>query len=256
MFWTTAFLDLPDAGFEDGLRFWEGVTGYERSAPRGPDGEFATLVPARGDAHLKLQRRREGPGRLHLDLHVDDIAAAADDAERLGAGVVTRSDLGYVVMASPGGFPFCFVTHPASGPATPATWHGDLRTVVDQVCLDIPGPAYEEECAFWERLTGWELRVSAEHDEFRRLIRPPDLPLQLLLQRLGEDDGPVRAHLDLATTDRAAETARHVGLGADLVEVFGGWTVLTDPAGTTYCITGRTPETRVLDEPPPTSVRG
>jgi hypothetical protein len=250
MFWMTAFLDLPEAGFEDGLTFWEGVTGYERSGPRGPDGVFATLVPPRGDAHLKLQRRREGPARLHLDLHVDDVLAAADDAERLGADVVERSDLGYVVMASPGGFPFCFVDHRASAPAAPAAWHGGLGSVVDQVCLDIPAYAYDEECAFWEQLTGWELRVSADREEFRRLIRPAEQPLQLLLQRLGEEDGPVRAHLDLATTDRAAETARHVGLGADLVEVFGGWTVLTDPVGTTYCITGRKPGIRVLDERP------
>ena len=110
--------------------------------------------------------------------------------------------------------------------------------------------AYDAECAFWHGLTGWELRVSADHAEFRRLIRPPEQPLQLLLQRLDEPDGQVRAHLDLATNDRTAETDRHVALGAEVRDVRGGWTVLADPTGAAYCITDRTPETRVLDEPP------
>jgi hypothetical protein len=89
----------------------------------------------------------------------------------------------------------------------------------------------------------------------------PDLPrhpgpgvrrgvLQILLQRLGDDAGPVRAHLDLATSDRGAETARHKALGAEVLDVRESWTVLADPAGSPYCITGRTPETRVLDERP------
>ena len=71
---------------------------------------------------------------------------------------------------------------------------------------------------------------------------PPDAqPLRWLLQRLHDPDGAVRAHLDLACDDRAAETARHVALGATVVRVHDGWTVLTDPVGTAYCITGRPP---------------
>ena len=40
---------------------------------------------------------------------------------------------------------------------------------------------------------------------------------------------------------RAAETARHVALGATAGASNDEWTVLTDPVGTTYCITGRKP---------------
>lgn len=253
-FWVTAFLDLAPEAFEPGVRFWCGVTGYTRSPSRGADGEFASLVPATGDEHLRVQRLGRGPGRLHLDVHVPDPGAAADAAEDLGATTTLRPDAGYVVLASPGGLPFCFVSHRASRPAEPATWADGSRSVVDQVCLDIPEAAYETECAFWQRLTGWEPRRSADRAEFRRLLRPADQPLQLLLQRLGERGGPVRAHLDLAATDRPAETARHVVLGAGVREVVDGWTVLVDPAGATYCITDRVPGSRVLDEPSGASV--
>ncbi|MCW2792072.1 MAG: hypothetical protein JWO76_1170 [Nocardioides sp.] len=246
----TAYLDLERDRHEAGVEFWRRVTGFEVSPARGAHGEFASLLPPSGDDHLGLQRIEEGPSRIHLDVHVEDPAAAAVEAEAHGAGVAARPDPDYVVMRSPGGFTFCFVDHPGSSPAAPAEWEHGLRSAVDQVCLDIPASAYDRECEFWAWLTGWELRVSAEHDEFRRLIRPPDQPLQLLLQRLGEDSGPVRAHFDVASSDREAETSRHVGFGAEVQGVFGGWTVLTDPTGTAYCITDRTPETRVLDEVP------
>jgi hypothetical protein len=249
MFWMSAFLDLAPDELDAGVAFWRGVTGYELSPSRGEHGEFATLVPPAGDDHLRVQRLGAGPSRLHLDLHVADPSAAAEAAERQGATIRLRHDLGYVVMASPGGFPFCFVARPASRPAAPAEWEGGLTSVVDQVCLDIPAPAYDAECAFWQELTGWELRHSRDHAEFRRLIRPPDQPLQILLQRLGEETGPVRAHLDLATTDREAETRRHVALGARVLDVTGGWTVLAPPGGPVYCVTGRRPGIRVLDEP-------
>lgn len=250
MFWLTAFLDLPADGYDEGVTFWERVTGFERSAARGPEGEFASLVPPRGDAHLRVQRRRLGHSRVHLDVHVEDPQAAADDALTRGAVVGLRHDLGYVVMRSPGGFTFCFVGHPGDTPADPSDWGDGLTSAVDQVCLDIPAAHYESEVAFWEWLTGWERRISSEHDEFQRLIRPADRPLQILLQRLGEPDGTTRAHLDLATSDRERETQRHVDLGAEVVQVFKGWTVMRDPVGTTYCITGRHTGTRVLDQPP------
>ena len=250
MFWMSAFLDLAPDRFVEGAAFWCAVSGHRLSAVRGADREFATLLPSDGDDHLRVQRLGDGPSRLHLDLHVEDPKAAARHAESLGANVRVLHEQGYVVMASPGGFPFCFVRHRASRPAAPATWPGGHRSAVDQVCLDIPAPVYDAECDFWQRLTGWELRVSPTHEEFRRLIRPPDQPLQLLLQRLGDADGPVRAHLDLATSDRDAETSRHVALGATVLDLRPGWTVLADPAGSTYCITDRAPETRVLDARP------
>lgn len=248
MFWTSAFLDFAPESFVRGVTHWRRVTGYALSAARGERGEFATLVPPDGDGYLRVQRLGDGPDRVHLDLHVTDPQAEAGRAEELGARV--EADLGHVVMTSPGGLTFCLVTHRASRPPAPAPWYDGHRarghrSVVDQVCLDIPSSRYDAECRFWAALTGWELRPSPTHAEFRRLVRPAGQPLHLLLQRLGEDLGPVRAHLDLATDDRAAETRRHVALGAEVVGVFDSWTVLTAPGTPAYCLTDRSPETRV-----------
>jgi glyoxalase superfamily protein len=243
-FWLTAFLDLAPGEHEAGTAFWHAVTGYEPSPARGGDGEFTTLVPGTGDDFLRVQRRGEGPSRIHLDLHVADPAAAADEAEALGATVVARPD--HVVLASPGGLPFCLVRSGARVRPLPASWPGGFASIVDQVCLDIPATAFEAESSFWQAVTGRELRHSASRSEFANLLRPEDQPLRILLQRLDDGDGPVRAHLDLATTDRAAETARQVALGATVVEVFEHWTVMAGPSGVVHCITDRRPETAML----------
>jgi hypothetical protein len=233
LFWMTAFLDLAPSEHEEGLALWERLTGYQRSATRGPADEFVSLVPPDGDGFLRVQLLRSGSSRVHLDLHVGDPFVAAETAVALGARVV--ADLGdYLTLASPGGFTFCFVTHPA-GRRPVAT-----RSVADQVCLDIPPSSYDAEFAFWAEVTGWRSRPPRPDDEFARLTPGDDQPLQLLLQRLTEEEDAVRAHLDWSADDRDAEVARHVALGATLVERFDrGWTVMTGPDGFTYCVTER-----------------
>ena len=238
-FWISAFLDLPATSYDGGVRFWSEVTGYAVSAPRGEHREFATLVPDDGDDFLRVQRVQDGPGGVHLDLHVADPRASADGATALGATEV--ADRGYVVMRSPGGFTFCFVTHPAARRPLPLVHDDGTGSIVDQVCLDIPAASYAEESAFWAALTGWEHQDLEAAPEFTRLVRPSGQPLHLLLQLLDETSGPVRAHLDLAADDWAAEVRRHVLLGARLDAEGRGWTVLRDPAGAAYCITGRAP---------------
>lgn len=242
-FWTTAFLDLADDDFARGVVFWAEVTGYRVSSPRGDSDEFATLVPPSGDDFLRVQKLAVGPSRIHLDLHVTDPAAASEEAAALGARVVHRSRHGYVVLASPGGFVHCLVAHPAGVRPPPATWPGG-DSLVDQVCLDIPPAGFDEECAFWQAMTGWELQEAGP--EFRRLVRPQGIPLRLLLQRLDDPAEQVSAHLDLSSTHRAAEAARHERLGARVASVHEHWTVLTDPAGSAYCITDRDPATGLL----------
>jgi Glyoxalase-like domain len=86
-------------------------------------------------------------------------------------------------------------------------------------------------------LVGWD------GEEFRRLEVPASLPVRILVQRLGEDAGQVRAHLDLASSERQPEVARHVALGAKVEAVREEWTVLRDPAGRVYCVTDRDPAT-------------
>lgn len=244
-FWITAFLDSAPSHHEAGVAFWSRLTSYDVSAVRGDLAEFATLLPPDGDAFLRVQRLGDGPDRIHLDLHVADPRAAADAAVALGATEV--ADHGYVVLRSPGGFEFCFVSHPAERVPAPTGWPGGHASRADQVCLDIPAAHFEGECAFWAGVTGWERRRSSVSEEFASLARPDGQPVRILFQRLGADDGgtTTRAHLDWAATDRAAETERHVAAGATVEAVRSHWTVLADPVGRRYCITDRNPETGV-----------
>ncbi|WP_134764851.1 VOC family protein [Nocardioides sp. 1609] len=242
--WLTAFLDLAADDFERGVVFWAGVTGHEVSPSRGLHDEFATLVAADGDDHLRVQCLRAGRSGVHLDLHVTDPWTAAQRAVRLGASVV--ADRGHVVLESPAGLTFCLVPEPAPARlvrSAPASWPGG-RSQVDQVCLDVGPAAYDVECAFWQELTGFD-PTPVDEPEFRRLDGA-GMPLRLLLQRLDEERAP-GIHLDLAADDRAAEVARHLALGAVPAPAPAGpdrgFTVLVDPAGSSYCITDRTPGT-------------
>lgn len=234
----SAFIDVPAPDFESSVTFWSAVSGYSPSARRGADEEFLTLVPPAGDDHLRMQRVGDASPRVHLDLHVADPRAAADVALAMGATEV--ADHGYVVMRSPGGLTFCFVPHPAAEAAPPARWPDGSRSIIDQVTIDIPRATFDGEAAFWQSLLEWP-HVGSSYAEFERLVRPDDQALRVLLQRVG-DDGPVRAHLDLACSSREQELLRHVGLGGHVVADNKAWTVMRDPAGMTYCLTDRSPD--------------
>lgn len=242
-YWLSAFLDFAPDEYDAGVAHWQRLTDRRLSRPRGRHGEFATLLSPDGDDYLKVQRLAEGPSRVHLDLHVIDIDPVASDAERHGATrLADHSD--FVVLRSPGGFPFCLVDHEASVRPLPTRWSAGHRSLLDQICLDIPRRHWETEPAFWEAITGWE-STAAYRDEYRALRRPDDVPLRILLQRLDEPDGDVRAHLDWSTTDRDAEVARHLLAGSKEGTRAEVWTVLTGPGGT-YCVTDRHPDTGLL----------
>lgn len=239
MFWLSAFIDVPADPFEETVAFWAAVTGWSPSPRRGADDEFLTLDPGEGaDDHLRMQRLASGSPRIHLDVHVPDPRAEADRAVALGATEV--ADAGYVVLESPGGLTFCLVGHPASRPAPPSRWPDLSTSLVDQVCLDVPPSSYDLETGFWQELLGWD-RVGSSHPEFERLARPDGQALRVLLQRLDDDAGPVRAHLDVACSSRDREVVRHASLGARVVAEHEWWTVLEDPAGLRYCLTDRSP---------------
>ncbi len=237
-FWISALIDVPATGHTGAADFWAAVTGMPLSEPRGDDGEFTTLVPDDGDSFLRLQRTGAGPPRIHLDLHVDEPRVAADAAVARGALEVGERS-GYVVLTSPGGLHFCFVGDPARRRAPAHTWPGGQSSLVDQVCLDVAPAAYDAELSFWGATTGFRLEDDERHPELILLQATADQPLQLLVQRLDEGDGATSAHVDLGTSEggRPAEVARHAALGATVLREHDRWTVLTDPAGLTYCVT-------------------
>ncbi|MFF8725014.1 VOC family protein [Streptomyces sp. NPDC015171] len=234
--WTYAFADRPLARLADACAFWTAVTGTRLSAFRGEDGEFVTLLPEGADPSGKLQGVAEGNGGAHVDLCTDDVPGLTALARRLGAALV--ADHGdWAVLRSPAGQLFCAVPWDGETVRPPVVSGSRL----DQVCLDIPPSRYAAESAFWAGLTGWEPRAGSR-PEFTVLPPPAGLPFRLLLQRLDEER-PASAHLDLACADIAAVRARHEELGAVPVSEGAHWTVLRDPAGGTYCLTGRDPET-------------
>lgn len=242
--WLTAFLDHPLADAARAERFWAAATGTTPSSDRGEQAEFASLLPADGDAHLRVQRLAAGEPGVHLDLHVRDPRALADRAVALGA--VEVADHGYVVLRSPGGLAHCAVGGGESRRPAPLVADDGHASLLDQVCLDVPPRLLDAELAYWTALLE-RSPVTSSASTFLPLERHDDEPLRLMLQRLEADadrEGrPVRAHLDLATDDRPAEVARLVGLGA--VEVGGGprWATLADPVGRAFCVTDRDPRT-------------
>lgn len=233
--WIHLFLDVSAHDLDSAVDFWSSVTGWTASARRGEDDQFLTLLPDEGPAWVKMQAV-DGPARVHLDLDTMDRRAAVDVASGLGATTAWRYH-DVEVMRSPGGFTFCQTLLDSPAPIMERTG----RTILDQVCIDIPASHWDTEVAFWRDLTGRPLQHRDPASEFAVLEDPGRL--RILLQRLDDHDGDVRAHPDLATADRSAETDRHIGLGARLKAAFDEWTVLTAPGGQVYCLTDRDPLT-------------
>jgi hypothetical protein len=79
--WLTVFLDFPAGSFGAGVAFWREVTGSTLSPFRGAAGEFATLLPADGDAYLRVQRLAGG-GASRVDEFCLDVPASVFEHER------------------------------------------------------------------------------------------------------------------------------------------------------------------------------
>lgn len=234
------FLDTPADRWEAGVEFWAAVTESRVSEPRGETGQFITLVPSEGSAWLKMQSLPEGPARVHIDLDDDlDPQEAARHSESLGASAGwAYPDV--AVMRSPGGLLFC---HTTGEPGVRPRLARNSRSIVDQVCLDIPPRLWAAEVSFWQQLTGRPLEPGSL-PEFAFLGDPdPAGPPRMLLQRLDDEAPAVTAHVDFATSERADETRRHEELGARVIRVEAWWTVLSAPSGHVYCLTDRDPAT-------------
>ena len=246
--WLTVFLDLPATDFGVAEEFWCRVTRSELSARRGPDGAFVTLLPAHGDACLRIQRVRDGVGGCHLDLHIDlgqeSLAEAAGRASALGAKIRQIED-GLIVLDSPGGFGFCLVDWNGEAEVPePEDFDGGGPGRLDQLCLDIPPTGFETESSFWSEFAGWP-RHPGSLPEFAYLERPVGVPIRILLQRRAEAavQDQVTAHVDLACDDVAGLAERHVAAGARVLARHSAWVSLADPVGRPYCLTGRDPRT-------------
>ncbi len=243
----TAFIDRPDETFDATVRFWSAISGSSVSPWRGVDAEFATLLPNdAADAHVRIQRTESATSGSHIDLHVSNVDAGAEDAVRCGARVL--ADHGeYVVLTTPSGMLFCVVAHhgertrqgPVAVGASPAT------TLIDQVTVDVDSDGFDDEVLFWSELTGWA-PLGARSSEFIPLDRPQAMPLRVMVQRRARASGAATCHVDLACDDVVAAVAEHQALGGTVVAAHHLWTVMGDPAGAEYCLTSRRPSTGTL----------
>jgi predicted enzyme related to lactoylglutathione lyase len=107
--------DAPDLAAESS--FWAALIGGTVE----PDGDDWHTVRVDGEPRLAVQLApdhvRPGwpagtPQQLHLDLYVDDIRAAHEEALSLGAELLRAADdldakSGFQVYADPAGHPFC-----------------------------------------------------------------------------------------------------------------------------------------------------
>jgi predicted enzyme related to lactoylglutathione lyase len=102
-----------------------------------------------------------------------------------------------------------------------------------RLVVDVPAETHDAELAFWQGALGKPFTQAKRFPEYHWAELPGD-GNGMLLQRLG--DGPARVHIDIHTSDRAAEVARLSALGASMVDDGEHWAIMRDPAGLVFCV--------------------
>jgi predicted enzyme related to lactoylglutathione lyase len=103
-------VDADSAAHDRELAFWQAATGQEMEHYQRFPEYHGTDLPGT-DVGLLVQHLGEGPSRLHLDIHTDDLAAEVARLEKLGATVVRPAADGafWCVLRDPAGLLFCVV---------------------------------------------------------------------------------------------------------------------------------------------------
>lgn len=104
----TIVIDVPADDHAGTAAFWGEATGKEQRELPEPEFHGARLHES---LVLLVQRLGEGPPRVHVDIHTDDVAAEVRRLGALGAELVERYD-DWTIMADPAGLPFCVVKAP------------------------------------------------------------------------------------------------------------------------------------------------
>jgi hypothetical protein len=241
MTWLHAVLDVPADQRASTAEFWGAVLGWPAGASWPGHPELCSFEPPTGEPYIHLQVV-DRPPRVHLDIDVEDVHETGARAVALGATHVGEQRR-WRTFLSPGGLPFCLVQATPRQAPGPVTWPGGHRSRMVQLCIDSPRAVHDAEVAFWRALLGDRFFPSGAPEFAGKWHDDAGSPLQLLFQRLEEDDGPVRAHLDHGADDVPAEVGRLLALGAeDVAAGRGRWHVLRDPAGLLFCVTGNSPE--------------
>jgi len=103
-------IDVPPADHDRELGFWRGASGRPLDpGTRYPEYHGSELHSP--ELALLVQRLGEGPARVHVDIHTDDLEAEVARLEGLGAQRVERMNHWWV-MRDPAGLPFCVLPDP------------------------------------------------------------------------------------------------------------------------------------------------
>jgi hypothetical protein len=103
-------IDVPPADHDRELAFWGAAIGQPLSRfDRHPEYHGAALHGQ--EFWLLIQRLDDGPGRVHVDIHTDDLAAEVARLEGLGAERVQQVN-GWWVLRDPAGLLFCVLPEP------------------------------------------------------------------------------------------------------------------------------------------------
>ena len=223
--------DAPDierlASFYVELTGWPIVRrDWDWIALRAPDGHEIAFQLA--PDHVPPQwPGQEHPQQFHLDLTIDDTAAAAERAVSLGA---TRLADGpsWITMADPAGHPFDLCQRDGVGP------------VMGLFAVTIDAPDAPALARFYANLLGMEVTYEGPEGAFiagggKSVMfqqvsgyNPPRWP---------DPSHPQQAHLDILVDDVDAGEARALELGASRLPGGGErFRVYADPAGHPFCL--------------------
>lgn len=106
-------IDVPEEDHDQELAFWQAVSGEALNQIEKHPEYHAALLHGQ-EMGLLIQRLGEGPARVHVDIHTDDLAAEVARLEALGAQRVHQLHFWWV-MRDPAGLLFCVVAEPPGG---------------------------------------------------------------------------------------------------------------------------------------------
>jgi hypothetical protein len=182
--WLHVFLDVRADVAQECANFWSAALGWQLGDQWPEHPEFRSFEPPDGDAYVHQQIGDHGP-RIHFDLEVTD-EAEVERLVTLGASLA-REPQEWWPMISPGGLPFCLVRRRNRVRPPALSWDGHRSRLV-QICIDSPAGLHDQEVAFWRSTLNWRWAAS-DSDEFAGKLYPPSgSSVQLLFQRLGQDD--------------------------------------------------------------------
>lgn len=100
-------IDVPPADHDRELAFWSAAAGQPLTQfERHPEYHGAAL-PGQ-EFWLLVQRLDQGPARVHIDIHTDDLPAEIARLEELGAERIQQVH-SWQVMRDPAGMLFCVI---------------------------------------------------------------------------------------------------------------------------------------------------